>query len=281
MKRAVWLGLWLLPAVALTDEVHLRGGGKITGTVVERSDTSVVLEVGPGWVTVPMARVARIDQAHSALAEFRARARALSPNDLQGWLDLALWAQERELLTQAREAFERVLLIDPGHSLAHQALSHVPLDDRWVTEEEAYRARGYVRFEGTWVTPPELEAALRERAEVAAAERARQEGEARVREAEARAREAEARAAVAEAEARAAQEGATDLGVPWYPPYGAYGVVVGPGHVCSPACAHRGIRHSTRTVSTPRARAPRRAPDPTPPRSREDKRREGALPQVP
>ena len=278
MKRAVCLGLLFLPAATAADEVYLRGGGRITGTIVERSERSVLLEVGPGWVTVPMARVERIEEARSALSEYRARARGLAPDDAQGWLDLALWAQQRELLTQAREAFEKVLLIEPGNAIAHQALAHVPLDDRWVSQEEAFRARGYVPFEGTWVTPGEREAALGERTEEAAAERARLEGEARVREAEARAREAEARAAAAEAEARAAEEGGWGQSLPLYPPYGT--VVVG-GHACGPRShPHPSTR---RQLHPPTATRPR-TPSPTPratPRPREEDRRDGALPHVP
>ena len=55
-------------------------------------------------------------------------------------------------------------------------------------QDEAYRARGYVSFEGRWVTPPEHEALVRERAAEEASERETREAGLRVREAEARAR---------------------------------------------------------------------------------------------
>ena len=84
----------------------------------------------------------------------------------------------------------------------------------WVSEEEGYRARGYVRFEGEWISPAEHEAIMRERAVAADQERVRQ-AEARVQEAEARAREAEDRAR--EAEAKAAESQPSSEGLPlWY-----------------------------------------------------------------
>ena len=83
-----------------------------------------------------------------------------------------------------------------------------------MSEDEGYRARGYVRFEGEWITPAEHEAILRERAQEADLERARQ-ADTRVAEAEARAQEAEAGAD--EAEARAAATQPQTEGLPlWY-----------------------------------------------------------------
>jgi hypothetical protein len=100
----------------------------------------------------------------------------------------------------------------------------VDLDGAWVTEDEAYRARGYVEYEGRWVTPAEHEALVRERAAEEAAAWETREAELRLREAEARAREAEARAREAEAAQESTEEGGFPL---WWGWGGA--VVVPPG----------------------------------------------------
>ena len=142
-----------------------------------------------------MKRIERIVESRSALEEFHERAAALAPGDAAGWATLARWAAERDLVTQSREAWQRVLAADPAHPEANAALGRVELDGEWVSEDEAYRARGYVEYEGRWVTPAEHEALVRERAAEEASARERREAELRVREAEARAREAEARAA--------------------------------------------------------------------------------------
>jgi len=81
-----------------------------------------------------------------------------------------------------------------------------------MTLEESYRVRGFVSFEGAWVTPDEREAVLTERAAAAEQARAEAEARARIRETEARIREAEARARAAEAEARALEEEVRGLG---------------------------------------------------------------------
>jgi hypothetical protein len=220
MKRLAVL-LVLAPAAVAADEVYLRGGGQLSGVVLERTAATVLIEVGPGQIRLPMSRVARIAIGPSALAEFRARAAALAAADVNGWLRLARWAEAQGLLTQARETYERVVDLDPNNAAAHQALGDVLLESRWVSEEESYRARGFVLFEGAWVRPEEQHALLAERAAELEGQRARVEAEARAREAEARARAAEAEARRAEAALQAESQPA---GIP----FGVYGPMYGP-----------------------------------------------------
>jgi len=205
-------------AFATGDEVWLRGGGRVSGVIVDRTPQSVVIETGPGRVSLPMSRVEKIVDGRSSLATFQERAAALAPNDADGWAALARWASDHDLVTPSRSAWQRVLALDPQNPEANAALGRVSFEGAWMPAEDAYRARGYVQYEGRWVTPAEHEAALRERAADDAAELQARESDARVREAEARAREAEARARDAES------SDSTEGGIPLYPyVYGAGG----------------------------------------------------------
>jgi hypothetical protein len=217
----VALGAALVASGALADEVLLRGGGRVSGFVVERTATAVVIETGPGRVTLPLSRVERIVEGRSTLVIFQERAAAIPHGDAAAWAALARWAAEHDLVTQSRSAWHHVLAIDPQNSEANAALGHVSLDGAWMSADDAYRARGYVRFEGRWLTPAEHEAAVRERAADQMAELQAREADMRVREAEARAREAEARAREAES-----GDYTADSGIPYYPYVfgGGYGV---------------------------------------------------------
>jgi hypothetical protein len=206
-RTPIILSALVLAGVCSADEVHLRGGGRVSGVVVERTKDRLVVETGPGRVSLPLSRVERVVEARSALEAYRERAAALAPADAPGWADLARWAAERDLLTQSREAWMKALAADPSSPEANAALGRVEVDGVWMGRDDAYRARGYVEFEGRWVTPAEHEALVRERAVEEESERQRREADLRVREAEARAREAEARAREAEAAAHPADEG--------------------------------------------------------------------------
>jgi hypothetical protein len=208
--RLLFLAAVFTSAVVSADEVYLKGGGKLSGRVVQKTATSVEVDVGAGQVTVPADRVERIVEGRSALDAYYDRAGALDPKDREGWAALARWASDQGLGTQAREAWNRVLALDPGSAEANEALGNVEVNGRWMSEDAGYQARGFVRFDGEWMTPAEAQAIERERA-LADSDRARAQAEARARQAEARAEEAEARAK----EAEAAQQ--TQQGLPlWY-----------------------------------------------------------------
>lgn len=256
MKRAPLLLALFLPALLCADEVFLKGGGKVTGRIVKRTPTIVEIDVGAGSVTVPMGRVERIQEGRSALQDYYDRAGALSSDDGAGWKNLARWASAQGLATQAREAYERVLRINPSDPDANLAHGNVELDGRWVPEAESYRARGYVQFEGRWVTPAEQESILRQRAADSEAARSQRALVAQVREAEARAREAEARARAAETEA--GEAGYAGEGIPlwwgggWGPGPGIWPPVVDPTPPAPPP-----VTRPSRPSRPPR-------PDPTP-----------------
>jgi hypothetical protein len=183
-----------LGAPAHADEVWLVGGGRVRGRVVERGPSHVVIEVGPGRITLPASRVVAVESGRTALDQWRERSAGLAPSDADAWLSLGLWASDQGLLTQAREAFEKVLAVQPGNPVANAALGRVRLGDRWVSEEESYLARGYVRRGSRWITREAHALELEERRAEAQERSRRAEADARVRAAEARARAAEARA---------------------------------------------------------------------------------------
>jgi hypothetical protein len=209
------LGAALAAGAASADEVILKSGGKVSGRVVSRTATTVEVDVGAGRISVPASSVVRIEEGRSALQEYEERAGRVASNDVQGWLALGDWAAGQGLSSQAREAYNRARSASPNDARANEALGNVQVGGQWMSEDDSYRAKGYVKFEGEWMTPNEQEAILRGRAAEAEQERQYQEGQQRAREAEARAQEAEARARKAEAEAQEAQE--ANEGLPlWY-----------------------------------------------------------------
>lgn len=177
---------------AAAEQVLLKSGGRLTGLLLQRTPTHVVLLVGPGQVAIPLRNIDRVVAGVAPLASYKERAALLTASDRDGWLDLGVWARDEGLLTQARECFERVAALDPANPIAQSALGNVLMGGRWVTPEESYRARGYVRFEGSWMSPEERDESLRDRAERRAEAAARAESERRIAESEARVRAAEA-----------------------------------------------------------------------------------------
>jgi hypothetical protein len=215
MRRNPLFALVLLScAAASADEVYLKGGGRVSGRILQRTPTSVTIDVGAGTISVPASRVERIEEGRSALDVYYERAGALDPKDGEGWAALGRWASDKGLTAQSREAYHRVLAVDPANAEANAALGNVQVNGRWMTEAEGYRARGYVQFEGEWMTLAEQQAIKAERAQ-AESDRARAAAETRARQAEQRADEAEARADAAEKAAQEAQQDQEGIPLWW------------------------------------------------------------------
>ena len=209
------LAVAVAPIGAAADVVHLTSGGQVSGRIVERTATTIAVDIGAGRITVPTSSVVRIEEGRSALHEYEDRAGAIAADDVEGWLTLGAWANAQGLGSQAKEAYNRALSVAPDDRRANEALGRTQgADGRWLTEDESYQARGFVRFAGEWMTPAEHEAILRERELDAHVENQRRQADAAAREAEARQAEADARVRQAEAEAA---EAASDNGIPlWY-----------------------------------------------------------------
>jgi len=258
----------------MSDEIYLVGGGRLSGRVVEKTATRVAIETGPGRVTLPLHRVERIVESRSALEAFAEQAAELDAGDVAGWAELARWAEERDLLTQARFAWQHVLARDPGNAEANSALGRVSVGGAWMSEADAYRARGYVPYEGRWLTPAEHEAAVREREADAAAALGQREADLRVREAEARAREAEALARDAE---YAPEETTAGIPIGYGFGYGFGGVL--PAHFPKRHFPHAKHGPGCDPGGPPRFIRPAPVPNPPPkvpptPRPEEPKRRQ-------
>lgn len=178
MKRAIVI-IALVAAPVFADEVYLKGGGRFSGEIVEQTEDSVTVDIGGGYLTAPMSKVVRIEEGVSPLAEYRERAAGIPPGDAEAWRELARWATSKTLSSQAWEAYSQVVAILPDDDEANRALGRVLLNGKWVTEEESYRARGYIEFENQWMTPAERKAILAERQAQEQADRQANQAEVR------------------------------------------------------------------------------------------------------
>lgn len=196
------VGLAVFAHASFADVLHLKRGGRLEGILVNETPSTITLDVGMGLISVPRATVLRIERKDGALAEFRRRLQDIAPGDVNAYAELARFAKEHGLNSEARSVWTRVVSLDPRNVEAHLALGHVLLGGAYVDEDEAYRARGYISFEGRWMTKAEQESLLRSRerraddeVKIAEARRAARAAEDRARRAEADAAQARATAA--------------------------------------------------------------------------------------
>jgi HEAT repeat protein len=86
-------------------------------------------------------------------------------NTAEGHWQMAEWCKEAGLLDERKRHLTQVVTLEPDHEEARAALGYLLVGSRWMTQEEFFTSRGYVRSGGAWKLPQhiELEAADRDR----------------------------------------------------------------------------------------------------------------------
>ena len=199
----------------VADEVHLRDGRVLEGSVTEVGN-SVIVRLNYGEVRFDRAEVLRIVDTVDAwdqLEDLRAR---FSQGTADERYQYAVFCRDNGFEGEAREAFLSVLRVDTDHPGARAALGYVQHQGRWITRDDFNRARGLVEYQGEWVTPQERDARVADARAEREARRAEREAEREAerlardeareaRRAEREERLLEHREALAEAEVRRAQ----------------------------------------------------------------------------
>jgi hypothetical protein len=105
MRRAL-LSLALFAALggsARADVIHFANGRTVEGRVVERSATTLTIEVGGGQLTLPVDQVARVEARRAPQDDLADRTRKTDMGDPDAVTRLAEWAASRGLGDTARQ----------------------------------------------------------------------------------------------------------------------------------------------------------------------------------
>lgn len=125
---AAVLGVLLLaglpPALGDLADLYLKDGTRLRGDVTE-TETEVILRNAAGETRFPRSVVEKIEYLsppRSVDEEYRERARALQPTDIEGHFALAEWAREKKRYDLVRRQCQYILSLDPGHTNARLLL---------------------------------------------------------------------------------------------------------------------------------------------------------------
>jgi hypothetical protein len=178
--------LTALPVFA--DNVYLANGRKFEDVMAETIGTQVRIHLQGGVLVLPKSQVLRVEAGDSNLGEFLRRKDALkkSPSTRAAdWVELARWAQSKQLDQATRESALAAAVLDPhapGLAPILRGFGYV-LDepsDRWVRYEDAMRLRGFVQTSnGQWMSQEEYQARARAQAEADTQRRADRQDRAR------------------------------------------------------------------------------------------------------
>lgn len=154
----------LAPVPALGDNVYLTNGRVFEDVLARVEGDRVAIRLPHGLIRIPAAKVSRIVEQDTPLATFLRRKADLASQPDGGaasdWIDLARWVRDRDLASAYREAATTAASRDPRAEGLEPLMRELGLlfdegIERWVTEGELMRRRGFVPYDGAWVTPSE------------------------------------------------------------------------------------------------------------------------------
>lgn len=140
------------------DDITLKDGRKITGTVVKKTGESLVVELSPGnMVLIGQPEVKVHYQNGKGEAAYLEALKGAS-DTIESHLLMAGIAHRSQMLDHERAHYERVLDFDPEHALARDALGFKKNDDgRWILRDDEMRlGRGKQSIGGGRYRFPEI-----------------------------------------------------------------------------------------------------------------------------
>lgn len=100
-------------------------------------------------------------------ADLERRLATLDKEDARAAYKLALELEAAGATDLAAKAYEIVIGIDPEHRAARRALGFEKIGEQWLRGKALKRAKGFVRYDGRWMTAEEFAAATRPQREAA------------------------------------------------------------------------------------------------------------------
>jgi hypothetical protein len=158
-KALPFLLLLSLGGLAIADEVKLKNGSTLEGTVLEENGR-VTIDLGYGTVSVDRAEVKSISKPVQLTDEYDRRLREVKDDDPNGYVQVAQWAAQHGLKSRSIALLRKVLMLDPNNENARRELGYVRFKDAWLNEEEYKAALGLARYRGEWM-PAEAAERLR------------------------------------------------------------------------------------------------------------------------
>jgi hypothetical protein len=153
-KFATSLFILLLAGGAFADEVLLVNGGKLSGRTRREGD-EVVVTTPHGESRLKAADVKSITPGRTVWDDYADKAKALDAKDAAAEVALGDWCRENGLGVEAQRHWKAALARDADQKDARARLGFIRYDERWLTSDEYYKVRGFVKVGDEWIPSEE------------------------------------------------------------------------------------------------------------------------------
>lgn len=163
MKRTFFLTAAILvlaatAGFALADIIKLNTGGRVVGKIIEEDESQVVVETATGRTVIMREDILSIERGEELLDIYRKRLKEISQDSARDNYELGLWCKENKLAEQYEKHMLRAIELDSDYAPPHEELGYVFYRGKWMTYEDACKARGWKKYEGGWYPAKDVEA---------------------------------------------------------------------------------------------------------------------------
>ncbi len=162
-RKNILLATLALAAVSGTlsaDTIKLEGGRTIRGQILDdKSSTEMLvvkLQTGNAEVTIERRKIQEIIREKNPAEEYE-EIKGTFADTAEDQFKLAMWCETKKLIKQRKVHLQKAIELDPDHAQAREKLGYVKREGTWMTPNELKEAKGLVRFNGRYVTPQERE----------------------------------------------------------------------------------------------------------------------------
>ena len=125
--------LILCCAVASGDVIYLNTGGVVKGKITERNMDSIVVVTEQGnKTTILLEDIEKIEEGASVEEMYKEKLSKIKEGDAEGHYQLGMWLKKVNYHKEAKEEFEKAIILNPDHRFARAELGYVERKDGWA-----------------------------------------------------------------------------------------------------------------------------------------------------
>jgi uncharacterized protein YkwD len=124
-------------AIASGDVIYLNTGGVVKGKITERNMDSIVVVTEQGnKTTILLEDIEKIEEGASVEEMYKEKLSKVKEGDAEGHYQLGMWLKKVNYHKEAREEFEKAIILNPTHRFARAELGYVERKEGWVIPKE-------------------------------------------------------------------------------------------------------------------------------------------------
>lgn len=164
----VFIAAFCFSSVLSADEIILKDGRKVEGTIIFKDANKITIQTKYGPVDFKMSEVKEVIEKKTKDQLYEEMVQKTNPRDTKELMTLVSWCKENGMISKQKKHLRQIISLDPNHEEARKLLGYVKHQGKWVTEkekqkmeEEAAReekiAAGLVEYNGEWMPKEDVE----------------------------------------------------------------------------------------------------------------------------